>query len=295
MESRPTPQSPRRAWQTGTVLQDVSPLALAAAVEANINAQIPLLYAYMPGVEVIDEPDLLGMMSELPDLRLNSIYWASFPPQPAQFEARIDQVLDRNRAHGQPPMTWVVSPSTQPRDLGRYLEARGFTCAFRGVPGMALDLERFVEPCTIPAGLSIERVGDLHMLRQWLHPVAVSFDLPDPIVSAHLAMFSSQGFGLAEASGPAVPWQLFVGLKEGEPVAASRLFCAAGVAGIYHVATLPEARGQGVGTTVTLAAIRAGRDLGYRVAILTASGEGYSLYRRLGFRTVTHADIYWRR
>jgi GNAT superfamily N-acetyltransferase len=192
-------------------------------------------------------------------------------------------------------MTWVVSPSTQPRDLGRYLEAQGFICAFRGVPGMALDLGAFVEPRTTPDGLSIDPVSDLQTLRQWLHPVAVSFDFQAPIVSAHLAMFSSQGFGLAGAPGPAVPWQLLVGLDRGEPVAASRLFCAAGVAGIYHVATLPEARGQGFGTAVTLAALRAGRDLGYRVAILTASGEGYSLYLRLGFRTVTHADIYWRR
>jgi ribosomal protein S18 acetylase RimI-like enzyme len=293
MASRPTPQSPRCAWQADTFLQDVSPSALAAAVEANINAQIPLLYAHMPGVEVIDEPDLLGMMSDLPDLRLNSIYWASFPSQPEQVEARIDRVLDRNRAHGQPPMTWVVSPSTRPRDLGRYLQARGFNCAFCGVPGMALDLGAFVEPCTIPAGLSIERVGDLQTLRQWLHPVAASFDFKASIVSAHLQMFSSQGFGLAGTSSPAVPWQLFVGLQRGEPVAASRLFCAAGVAGIYHVAAVPEARGQGVGTAMALAAIRAGRDLGYRVAILTASGEGYSLYRRLGFRTVTQADIYW--
>jgi hypothetical protein len=61
-------------------MQEVSIPALAAAVEANINAQVPLLYAHMPGVEVIDEPDLLGMMGELPDLRFHCIYWASFPP-----------------------------------------------------------------------------------------------------------------------------------------------------------------------------------------------------------------------
>jgi ribosomal protein S18 acetylase RimI-like enzyme len=277
-----------------SILTDFSPAALARAVEANINAQIPLMYAHMPGVEVIDEPDLLGMMSALPDLRLNSIYWADFPPEPEQVEARIDQVLGRYRARGQLPMTWVVSPSTQPRDLGCYLEARGFTCAFRGGPGMALDLGARVEPRTTPVTLSIERVGDLQTLRQWLHPVAVSFGFQDAIVSVHLAMFSSQGFGLAGASSPGVPWQLFVGLDQGEPVAASRLFCAAGVAGIYHVATVPGARGQGFGTAMTLAAIRAGRDLGYRVSILTASGEGYAIYRRLGFRQVTQADIYWR-
>jgi hypothetical protein len=103
-------------------MQEVSIPALAAAVEANINAQVPLLYAHMPGVEAIDEPGLLGVMSDLPDLRLNSIYWASFPSQPEQVEARIDQVLARYRTRGQSPMTWVASPSTQPRDLGRYLQ-----------------------------------------------------------------------------------------------------------------------------------------------------------------------------
>jgi ribosomal protein S18 acetylase RimI-like enzyme len=274
-------------------MQDVSPLGLAAAVEANINAQIPLLYINMPGVEVIDEPDLLGMMSREPDLRLNSIYWASFPSEPDQVEARIDQVLACYRARGQPPVTWVVSPSTQPRDLGRYLEAWGFTCAFRGVPGMALDLEAFVEPHTSLVAFSIERVGDLQTLRQWLHPIDVSFDFQAPIVSAHLQMFSSQGFGLDGTSSPAVPWQLFVGLQKGKRVAASRLFYAAGVAGSYHVATVPAARGQGFGTAMTLAALRAGRDLGYRVAILIASGERYGLYRQLGFRAVTQVDIYW--
>lgn len=41
------------------ILNDFSTAALAAAVEANINAQLPLMYAHMPGVEVIDKPDLL--------------------------------------------------------------------------------------------------------------------------------------------------------------------------------------------------------------------------------------------
>lgn len=41
------------------ILNDFSPAALAAAVEANINAQLPLMYAHMPSIEVIDKPDLL--------------------------------------------------------------------------------------------------------------------------------------------------------------------------------------------------------------------------------------------
>jgi hypothetical protein len=43
---------------------------------------------------------------------------------------------------------------------------------------------------------------------------------------------------------------------------------------------------------MTLAAMRAARVLGYRLATLEASGEGCSIYQRLGFQPVAHADIY---
>jgi len=264
-------------------LDDLSQSALARAVEANINAQIPLIYAHMPGVEVIDEPGLLGMMAGWPDPLVNSVYCAAFLPE--QVEARIDGVLDRFRCRGRLPMSWIVSPDTRPRDLGRYLEARGFARVSRGL-GMAADLEAVLEPRSPPAGLVIERVIDLEGLKQWLHPVKIGFDLQDVTAPAYFDLFARQGFG------PEVPWMLFVGLADGQPVSASRLFCAEGVAGIYHVATLPEAQGRGFGTAMVLAAVRAGRELGYRAGILTASGEGYGLYRRLGFEDCCQAEIY---
>ena len=99
-------------------------------------------------------------------------------------------------------------------------------------------------------------------------------------------MFGGQGFG------PETPWLLFMGTVNGQPVATSRLFCAGGVAGIYHVATVPQARGQGFGTAMTLAAAHAGRGLGYRVGVLYASPVGYGVYRRLGFQEYCHIDLY---
>jgi hypothetical protein len=75
------------------------------------------------------------------DTLLNSVYWVAFPPECAQVRGRIDEVLDRFRTRGRLPMSWIISPATQPRDLGRILEWRGFTCVFRGVPGMTVDLE----------------------------------------------------------------------------------------------------------------------------------------------------------
>lgn len=246
-------------------VQDLSTTRLIHALEANINAQIPLMYADMPRVETFVEPGLLGMMTELPDPMLNAVYayQAAFRSEPAKVQRSVAQVLDRYRAHGCLPMTWFVTPSTQPADLGRYLEAQQFVHIGR-TPGMATDLWS-VEEQPPPAGLVIEQVSDEQQLRQWLHPVTVSFELDPAVASALFELFTGRGFG------PDVPWRLYVGLVEGQPVAASRLFCAAGVAGVYHVATVPEARRRGLGGALTLAAVLSARELGYRVGVLVSS------------------------
>jgi ribosomal protein S18 acetylase RimI-like enzyme len=261
-------------------LHNLSAAELSAAVEANVNAQLPLMYARLPGVEVHDGPDLLCMMGGLPDPMYNAVYRVAFPT--GQAGARIDGLLERYRARRCLPMTWVITPATPPRDLATHLQARGFAHAFRGV-GMAANLHSLAGPPT-PPGLVVERVRTEAQLQRWLQPVTVAFDLHPTTAAAFSDLFA--------AFGPAVPWQLFLGLVDGQPVAASRLFCAAGVAGIYHVATLPEVRRQGLGAAMTLAAVRAAQQLGYCTGILTASPAGYSLYRRLGFEECVHADIY---
>jgi ribosomal protein S18 acetylase RimI-like enzyme len=58
------------------------------------------------------------------------------------------------------------------------------------------------------------------------------------------------------------------------------------VSGVYNIATHPAARGRGVGTAVTAAAVEAGRSWGCDRVVLQASPMGESLYRKMGFRTV---------
>jgi hypothetical protein len=104
------------------VVPGLSAPNLVSALEANIDAQIPLMYAHMPRVRVLDEPDLLGIMTDLEPM-FNGVCRANVPPD--QVAARIDQVLDRFRAQKCWPMAWLIGPSTQPSDLGKHLEARG--------------------------------------------------------------------------------------------------------------------------------------------------------------------------
>lgn len=89
----------------------------------------------------------------------------------------------------------------------------------------------------------------------------------------------SMGVGLGDDS----PLRYFTALQDGVPVATALLFLAAGVAGLYSVVTMPEARRQGLGGAVTLAALRDARSMGYRAGVLGSSEMGQGMYSRLGF------------
>ena len=62
------------------------------------------------------------------------------------------------------------------------------------------------------------------------------------------------------------------------------MLLALGVAGLYNVATLPEARGKGIGAYMSFAPLLEAREDGYRIGILQASDMGRSVYERLGFQ-----------
>jgi ribosomal protein S18 acetylase RimI-like enzyme len=72
--------------------------------------------------------------------------------------------------------------------------------------------------------------------------------------------------------------------EDGKPVAISCVGMNEQVAGIFCVATLARARGRGLGTEVTKAAMKIGQEFGCKFAILQASDEGLSVYEKLGFK-----------
>jgi GNAT superfamily N-acetyltransferase len=92
--------------------------------------------------------------------------------------------------------------------------------------------------------------------------------------------------------GDDVNFRHYLGWLDGKAVATTSLFLGAGVAGIYFVMTVPEARRQGIGAGITLAALQNARAMGDRVGVLGASEPGVPVYQRIGFQEYCQIGIY---
>ncbi len=84
----------------------------------------------------------------------------------------------------------------------------------------------------------------------------------------------------------------FLGRLDGRPAATATLIRTDDVAGIYAVATVEDAQRHGLGAAVTWAAVDRARQWGSRAVVLQASPMGYSLYGKIGFRTVVEYAVF---
>ena len=99
-----------------------------------------------------------------------------------------------------------------------------------------------------------------------------------------------------EVFEPRGVWERFagyVGYLAGEPVSTAAVVIGDGVAGVYNVATLPGHQRRGYGEAVMRHALEAARqEHGVERSILQSTKAGYTLYERMGYRTVTSVAVY---
>jgi GNAT superfamily N-acetyltransferase len=172
----------------------------------------------------------------------------------------------------------MLSSSSQPEDLEQRLKAHGWKLDEQ-VPGMAISLEQcdaIGKP--YPVGFSIHEVTDGTTMQTWLKVFTEGFGFPPLIRDIFLGLYEKHGY----VSGNGVRY--FLGSLNDEPVGTTLLTFGGGLAGIYGVATLPQARRQGVGEAMTLATMRVAHAAGYRVGTLQATPMGLPVYRRLGWQ-----------
>lgn len=129
-------------------------------------------------------------------------------------------------------------------------------------------------PPSVP-GLEIRRVADVTDLAPFERTMIEGFPLPGMDPAAAPTLFQP---GYLDGSSYA-----YLGIADGEPVATAAAHVAAGVNHVEFVATLPGARGRGIGAAMTWAATTSSPDL---PAVLIASDDGRGVYEALGYLPV---------
>ena len=256
-----------------SVLTDFTPFEMMRANETN-QQEVYGLLACLPETDLLDSPEMLRIYTGVPHPILNGVIRTSLFP--ADLKAQIQSSIDYFHSR-QVPMMWMVTPSSRPEDLAPHLEAQGL--ALKGtMPGMGIDLQVLPDSLPLPADVVIEEVGDQHVLKQWSRALGLGFGLSPEIVDVFVRVSVLLGYG------EQAPIRSFLAYYKGEPAGTSSLYLGAGVAGIYNVAVVPEARQKGIGAAITAAPLQIARDLGYRIGTLQASKMGEPVYRRLGFQ-----------
>ncbi len=247
---------------------------MLSGVEAieRISRECYRSFSQLPNARLIDDGRVFGVLTDVPLNFFSGIAMSEVS------EAEVPAVLERMGAR---PFRWWISPSTRPRNLAQILAGQGLHHTYDAT-GMAIDLRAPLDT-TMPSGLTIERVTELG---EWARVLMDGFNRPE----SDRALWKSAYERCADV------WTHFLGYLDGMPVATtSVLQCGDGLAGIYHVVTLPPARERGVGRAITTAALQYAQELGAAQGALQSSTMGLSVYRAIGFVPYCDLVLYDRR
>jgi GNAT superfamily N-acetyltransferase len=227
-------------------------------------------FGVLPGAAVIDDADAGGAITTLPITFFNGIGISRFAESDA--DRRIDELI----ARFDKPFRWWVLPTSRPLNTPAILERHGFRHVYDSA-GMTLDLANLAE--SGPA--RIERVRDDAQMRVFADILTTVFERPKSDNDIWTGAYGAIGYE--------DHWAHFLAYDRGRAVATASVLLCGEVAGIYLVGTIAEARGKGLGTAATLAALHYGRERGARVGALQSSAMGERVYRAMGF--VSHGTL----
>jgi GNAT superfamily N-acetyltransferase len=200
-------------------------------------------------------------------------------------EAQIAEIMAHYEQRAVVP-AWILHPGARPSNLEGLLAARGLVEA-EVVEGMAMHLAD-VPPVAVPGGRAvIEEIAHPDEVGDYLDLAAWRWEVPTEAIRHLEAMVDA--FHIGE---PGAPVRLWVARLDGKAVAKVALNLDNGVAGIYAVATLPEARGLGLARALILTSLHAARHAGFNLSVLHSTPMAVSLYERIGFEHVAPFKVY---
>jgi GNAT superfamily N-acetyltransferase len=283
-EVRPKGEQPRMAASQ----------KLIKAMEANLNVHMTHFAQYLNQVELIRIPGYTIVNAGLPDDTFNYVLDADFSN--AEADKKIHEVtnyfLQKNipfslgSIHGSSPsgrashdkrycpipFSWWISPYDKPENLSDCLENNGYVNTENNI-AMYFDLDAWDENTFSIPELKIVQAKDEKSL--------IDFAL---ILANDKTSFKKYFEWLASILTDDDPIEYYVGYVNNKPVVRGLSCYFAQVAGLHWLSTLPSERKKGYGKAMQEYRLKRAKDLGYHIAVLQASHEGYPLYKKLGYK-----------
>jgi GNAT superfamily N-acetyltransferase len=235
-----------------------------------------------PGCTLHEEDDALWFETPIPILPYNTVLRFQVEHN---VDERIDFLVNKYKERNVPQL-WIVHPSAQPGDLIERLQKRGLQ-EIEIAPCMGRSLENLPDMPPIPYGVEIrEAIGETDLIE--LYGLAAwRWGVPDEHRPQLRKMIEK--FEIGERTSNTRFWLAW---KDGVPISKIGMYNGSGSAGIYGVATKPEARGLGIASILMNVAMQAAKEMGHNLAVLDSSPLAEKLYQRLGFIIVAPLRLY---
>jgi GNAT superfamily N-acetyltransferase len=215
---------------------------------------------------------VIACWPDIPSFRLN--HAADIEVTKERFDSLLRAVTDYFLSKGVPTFSFRVSPLTRPKSFVNLLNDHGFgmqdedsVMVFRGeLPGEgrdnAVDIREIEE-------------GDIDVFSR---VSVMAYEMPSEWKEGFDTLFRHR----MRAGG-----RHYLAHVDGVPVGTCALISSMKTGGIFSVGTLERYRRKGVGTAMTLRAVRDSIDEGNTLHTLQAEKGGYAeqIYRKMGFET----------
>lgn len=261
-----------------SLLRDLSAEDIARACEQNYIDYWRCV-GLSPNAEFSEKGGVTQCITGLPQEIFNVVMRCTLSSD--DLKERIDSVIDQFRSR-KLTMIWHVGMLTEPKDLGRHLEARGYPHDY-DLTAMAIDLSRVGEHPGLSDGVTTKTVASEKDCEEWVACLARSWESPKEVAPWMLenACFN---ISLEKRERLSLPRQMFIGFLNGAPVSASMLFWSEDIAGLQAVGTIHSGRGKGVGGATVEAALAEARRMGFKFVVVLSTVEGVGMYKKVGFK-----------
>lgn len=240
-------------------------------------------FGQAPGASFHQDEHVAWTVAPIADLPYNAVLKTDFPEEP---EAHVREVIGRFESRNV-RFIWVVNPSARPANLGDLLVQCGLSLIARET-AMVWETRGRGQSNEVPPGpIRYAFVEDEEgllpceelIMEYWTLSVAAR-----PYVRCFLHnAFRSGNRGI---------WILAFKEQRAVGKVYLSLLGEESTASVWGVYVRPEARGFGVGSTLTQLAMDKARDLGRKWVLLISTQMGMGVYHRLGFKDLCSIPVF---